>query len=209
MLIVMISRSRSWTSSVIAGLAVGEGHRLAADWKVPPLRPPHVVLGHEDASEVRMPPEGDPEKVIDLALLRLRRREKLNTGIDLRQAVAGVGEHRFDPDTLDPVAVDQLVVDAEARFGGQVVGGVEAGEEVVALARLLLQPAQHLKHASGVDDQRRLAAVEGGGEDGAGAVTIDFSPDQLESGSVRQGSAPRSRAGLRPSAAPPRRPWLP
>src|SRR5262249_50288960 len=64
------------------------------------------------------------------------------------------------------------------------------GEEAVALARLLLQPAEHVEYPGGVDDQRRLPAVEGGGEDGPGAVALGFPPDQLQSGGGRRGKAP-------------------
>src|SRR5215204_683396 len=50
-------------------LVVGEQHRLAADREVAALRVALVVLGHEDAAEVRMALELHPEHVVDLSLL--------------------------------------------------------------------------------------------------------------------------------------------
>ena len=67
-------------------------------------------------------------------------------------------------------------MDAEAGFGRQVVGGVKAGEEGVALAGRVAQPAQHGEDLLGVDDQRRLVAVEAGVEDGAGVVAARSPP---------------------------------
>src|SRR5689334_20469395 len=120
----MISRSRSGASSisvlsptsawrsVIAAFGVGEGDRLAADREVAPLRPADVVVGHQDPGQVRVAAEDDAEEVEDFALLRVGGGEELDAGVDLRQLLAAwVGQHRFDPDPLDPVAVDQLVVD--------------------------------------------------------------------------------------------------
>src|SRR3954452_3971560 len=111
MLIVMISRSRSGApsysakvdsggvssrsalipvsasrfGSVIPRLAVGEGDGLPANWEVTPLGPPHVVLRHQDPSQVRMPSEHDPEEVEYFPLLGLRRGEQLDAAVDLRQ----------------------------------------------------------------------------------------------------------------------------
>ena len=45
---------------------------------------------------------------------------------------AGVVEQRLHVQALDALHVEQLVVDAEARRGRQVVAAVQAGEEVVA-----------------------------------------------------------------------------
>src|ERR1700709_254089 len=172
--------------SAITALVVGEGDGLAADREVAPLRPADVVVGQQDPGQVRMAAEDDPEEVVDLALLEVGGGEQLDAGVDGGECVLGrrVGQHRFDPDALHPVAVEELVVDGEARVGGEVVDAVQAGEEAVAVAGLLAQPAQHLEDLLGVGDQRRLATVEGGGEDGAGVVTLDFPPDQLQSRGV-------------------------
>jgi hypothetical protein len=56
-------------------LVVGEGDRLAADWEVAPLRPSDVVIGQQDPGQVGMPTKDDPEKVKDLALLKLSSRK--------------------------------------------------------------------------------------------------------------------------------------
>src|SRR3954452_4459407 len=68
---VLIPISASRFGSVIAGLAVGEGDRLAADREVAPLRPADVVLGQEDPGQVRVVAEDDAEEVEDFALLGL------------------------------------------------------------------------------------------------------------------------------------------
>src|SRR6476620_11741374 len=95
-----------------------------------------------------------------------------------------VFEHRFYADALDAVAVDQLVVDRKSGLSWEVVRRVEGGEEVVAVAGLVLEPGEHFEDAGWVGDQRRLGAVERGGEDGSGVLAVDFTPDQLESGGV-------------------------
>ena len=97
-----------------------------------------------------MAAEDDPEEVEDFALLEVGGGEELDAGVDLRQLLprvagspaAGSASSRFDPEPLDPVAVEQLVVDGEAGLGRQVVGGVQAGEEAVALAGRVAQPAR-------------------------------------------------------------------
>ena len=132
------------TCSVIAPLRVGEGDRLAADREVAPLRPADVVVGQQDPGQVRVAAEDDAEEVEDFALLGLGGGEELDAGVDLRQLLAAPGSASIalTRTRSTPVAVDQLVVDCEARLGRQVVRRVEAGEEVVALAGLLLQPAR-------------------------------------------------------------------
>jgi hypothetical protein len=71
-------------------------------------------------------------------------------------------KHRFYAQPLDPIPVEQLVVDGEARLGRKVIGGVQAGEEAVALAWGVVQPAQHGEDLGGVDYQCRLTSVEAG-----------------------------------------------
>src|SRR5262245_61948606 len=113
--ITSLVRSRSW--SAILALVVGEGDRLAADREVAPLRPADVVLGQQDAGQVGVAAEGDPEEVVGLPLLEVRGREELDAGVDLRQlAVAGVAQHGFHPQPLAAVAVEKLVMDAEPRL---------------------------------------------------------------------------------------------
>ena len=86
--------------------------------------------------------------------------KELDAGVDLRQPVAvGVRQRRLDAQALDARHVEQLVVDAESRLAGQVVGGVEAGQERVLLARRVAQPAEHVEDALGVDDQGRLVVL--------------------------------------------------
>ena len=83
-----------------------------------------------------MAAEAHAEHVVDLALLELGGREQLDAGVDLRQLrLARVGEQRLHVQALDALHVEQLVVDAEARLGRQVVGAVQAGEEAVAPGR--------------------------------------------------------------------------
>jgi hypothetical protein len=53
---------------------VGEEDRLAAEWKVPPLRVAFVVLRHQYPPQVGVTFELDAEHVIDLALLMVGRR---------------------------------------------------------------------------------------------------------------------------------------
>src|ERR1700709_416736 len=101
--------------SAITALVVGEGDGLAADREVAPLRPADVVVGQQDPGQVGVADEDDPQEVEGFARLEVGGGEELDAGVDLRQRVARrVGQHRFDPDALDPVAVEQLVVDAEA-----------------------------------------------------------------------------------------------
>src|SRR6476659_5530703 len=179
------------TFSAIGPLVIGERHWLAADREISPQWPADVVVGQQDPGQIWVPPEHDPEEVVGLALLELGRREQLYAGVDLGQRiVARIGQHRLDPQPLHAVAIQQLVVDAEARLGWQVVRCVQAGEEAVALARRVAQPGEHGEDLRRVDDQRRLAAVEAGVEHRAGVVLLDLPPDQLQSGGVRHGSAP-------------------
>src|ERR1700741_602318 len=100
-------------------------------------------------------------------------------------------------------------MDCEARRSWQVVGGVEAGEEGVFLARRVAEPGEDGEDLDGVDDQRWLTAVEAGVEHGARVILLDLPPDQLQSGGIRHGSAsvlphtPRSPLGLVPCAGRP------
>ena len=70
-------------------------------------------------------------------------------------------------------------MDSEAGLSRQVVDGMEAGEEAVALARCVAQPLQHGEDLRRVDDQRGLAAVEAGVQHRTGVVSLDLAPDQL------------------------------
>src|ERR1700709_2041935 len=120
--------TRSWLNppsavrSAITALVVGEGDGLAADREVAPLRPADVVVGQQDPGQVRMGAEDDPEEVVALALLEVGGGEQLDAGVDGGECVLGrrVGQHRFDPAALHPVAVEELVVDGETagRGGG-------------------------------------------------------------------------------------------
>jgi hypothetical protein len=62
---------------------------------------------------------------------------------------------------------------------------VQAGEEAVLLAGRVAQPAQHLKHLPGVDDQHRLPVLEAGRRHGPRVLLRDFSADQLQARRVR------------------------
>src|SRR5262249_51611457 len=126
--------------------------------------------------------------------------EEAYAGVDLGQgAVARQLQHRFDAEALAARAIQQLVVDAEARLRRQVVGGMEAGEEAIFLPRGFAEPAEHGEDLPWVDEHGRLPAVEGRVEDGPGVLLIDLPTDQLQSGGVRHGPAP----------SPPRRPGPP
>ena len=79
-------------------LVVGEGHGLAADREVAPLRPADVVLGQQDPGQVGVAAEDDPEEVVDLALLELGGGEQLDAGVDLaaaRRSARDPAQHRF------------------------------------------------------------------------------------------------------------------
>ena len=123
----------------------GEDDGLAADREVAALRPADVVLGHQDPAQVRVAAEHDPEEVEGLALLEVGGREELDAGVDLRQRVArpGSASIALTRRRSTAVAVQQLVVDAEARLGRQVVGDVQAGEEAVALAGVSRSQVEH------------------------------------------------------------------
>src|SRR6185436_6152986 len=188
---VITSVVRSSTSSVISPLVVGEGDGLAADGEVAPLRPADVVLGQEDAGQVGVAAEDDAEEVEGFALLELGGGEQLDAGVDLWERVlTWIGEKRLDTQALDSVAVEELVVDREARLSRKVVGRVQAGEEAVALARGVAQPAEHGEHVRGGDREACAPLLEATIEHCPGMVLLDLPPDQLESGSVRHRSAP-------------------
>src|SRR5262245_14517861 len=177
--------------SPLSPLVVGERHAPDADLEATALWPTHVVVREQDPPKVRVTLEDDPEEVEHFALLELRGREEPDAGVDLRQgAFARVRQQRLHPDPLDPVAVEKLVVDGEARLGRQVIGSVEAGEEAVALPGCLAQPAEHGEHVRGVDREHRPLLGEAGVDHGAGVRGLDLPPDQLQSGGVRHRSAP-------------------
>src|SRR6187431_2609356 len=69
------------SASAIVALVVCERDGLAADREVPALRPAHVVVGQQDAPQIGMAPEDDPEEVEGFALLELSRRKKLYAGV--------------------------------------------------------------------------------------------------------------------------------
>src|SRR6187200_3530550 len=68
-LTVITSLVRSTVPSVIVLFRVGERHRLAANWEIPSLRPAHVVVGHQDPCQIRVPPEHNPEEIEHFPLL--------------------------------------------------------------------------------------------------------------------------------------------
>ena len=150
-----VARSIAVRSAIVA-LVVGEGDRLAADREVAPLRPADVVLGQQDPASGRggrgrrCRRSRRPRAPGTRRSGRARRRSRARAALTRRPSARGIGEQRFDAEPLDPVAVEQLVVDAEARLGRQVVGGVQAGEEAVALAR-----ARRAASASTCEDLRR------------------------------------------------------
>src|SRR4051812_40502995 len=117
-----------------------------------------------------MAAEEDAEEVVGLALLEFGGGEELNAGVDLWQRGSGgaaltgrrIPQQRLDSEPLHAVAAEQFVVDAEAGLRGQVVGGVEAGEEAVLLSRRVAQPAEHSEDLLGIDEQGRLLVVEAG-----------------------------------------------
>jgi hypothetical protein len=71
-------------------------------------------------------------------------------------------------------------VDAESRLAGQVVGGVQAREEAVLLARGVAQPAEDVEDVLRVDDERRLVVLAGRAENRAREVRVELLRDQLE-----------------------------
>src|SRR5689334_8287659 len=100
------SVARPACSSAIVAFVEGVGDGLAADREVAALRPADVVVGQQDPGQLRVAAELDPEEVEGFALLEVGGREELDAGVDRRQrALAGVVQHRFHPDPLDPVAV--------------------------------------------------------------------------------------------------------
>src|SRR4051794_35625227 len=89
MLIVISSSVRSWTSSAISALVVGEGDGLPADREVTPLRPADVVVGKQDPGQVGVASEENPEEVEGLALLEVGGGEQLDARVDFRQRRPG------------------------------------------------------------------------------------------------------------------------
>src|SRR3954447_4429566 len=73
----------------------------------------------------------------------------------------------LDPDALDPVAVEQLVVDGKPRLRRQVVRRVQAGEEPVALAGGVAEPGEHCQQVAGIDREACAAVLEAAVEDRA------------------------------------------
>src|SRR5688572_2284204 len=116
--VIDCSRSRygtaspGWRSLIPARvlvLVVREQHRLAADREVTPLRVALVVLGHEDAAQVRMAVEDDAEHVVDLAFLEVRAGIDVDDGRKARLVASDSGLH-VEP--LGPAHREQLVVHA-------------------------------------------------------------------------------------------------
>jgi len=98
--------------------------------------------------------------------------------------ITRVGEHRFHPQPLATVEVEQLVVDAEARLGREVVHAVDAREEPVLLPRRVAQPTEHVQDPLRVDDQAALAVLVIGAEDRSLGRPVQLLRDQLEPGRV-------------------------
>jgi hypothetical protein len=69
-------------------LVVSKDHRLASDGEVAPLRPADVVLREQDAPQVGMAAEDDPEEVVDLPLLKLGGGEEGDAAVYFRKPVA-------------------------------------------------------------------------------------------------------------------------
>src|SRR4051794_2009071 len=179
---------------------MGEEDRLTADREVTALGPADVVLGHQDPPQVRMAAEDDPEEVVGLALLELRCRIEGDAGIELgkvldlegaiRTAGGGVGKQRLDVQALHALAAEELVVDGEARGRREVVGGVDAGKEAVALVGGLTEPGERVQDALRVDDQRRAVVLDRGLDDRSLPPLLDRLSDELKSWSVRHPRAP-------------------
>src|SRR5581483_5883888 len=90
-----------------------ELHGDAPDRVVLAQRVPFPVVGHEDARQIGMALEDDPEQVVDLALHRLGPREQLEEGRQCRLPLRDLGPH------ADPLAflhVEEVDDDLEA-FG--------------------------------------------------------------------------------------------
>src|SRR5918997_538735 len=164
------SRSRYGTStgsnSVIPArvLALVEGveNGLAADGEVAALGKALVVLGHEDASHVRVALEHHPEHVVDLALLVVGRREQVD---DRGQARVVHAQPGLDVQTVGALHREQLVVHAEPRLVREVVAAVHAHQHGPGLVVLAAQVTERVAHRRRRHLQRGFAAEEDGARD--------------------------------------------
>src|SRR5919106_51894 len=178
------SRSRYGTrvGSVIPARVVvlveREEDGLAAHREVAPLGEALVVLGHQDAAEVRVSLEDHPEHVVDLALLEVRRWIEVDHAAEARLVDA---ETRLHVQAVGSLHREQLVVHAEARLLGQVVTAMEAHEERPGLVVGVAQISERVVDRSGRYLEGRLPAVEGGARHGVGGHAVAHAlRDQLE-----------------------------
>jgi hypothetical protein len=88
-------------------------------------------------------------------------------------------------EALHPLAAEQLVVNGEARRGGQVVGGVHAGEEAIALVARVAKPGEGVQDTVGVDHQGRAVMLDRRLDDRPLPPLVDSLGDQLQPGGVR------------------------
>src|SRR3954454_4925709 len=130
---IVTERSRSRYGTPVGSMSViparvlvlveGEQDGLAAHREVAPLRVAGVVLRHQDAAHVRVAVEDDAEHVVDLALLVVGGGEEVD---HRRQARLVAAQARPHVEAVAALHRDQLVVDAEAGLGRQIVDAVQA-----------------------------------------------------------------------------------
>src|SRR6516165_864238 len=185
----------------VLGLVVCEGHGLAAEREIAPLRVALVILGQQDPAQVGMAAEDHAEHVVDLALLVVGGGP---AGV-LRRAWGDRRDHRLarrhaqlHRDAIDLLHVQQLIQDAQARLLWVVVHAVHARQERVALGA---QVREHGPDARRVDDERRALTEVGGVEDGVAELLAN----QLQPGGIRhRGGPPLCRPRRSARASPPR-----
>jgi hypothetical protein len=141
-----------------------------------------VVVGHEDAPQIRVPPEGDAEEVVDLALQPVGGVPERHHGVDLQRIHREQALHPQRPPVRDgPELIDHLDRLPSAIIHGRhvlqqivPVGGIvpEPGEDLDVAGRVhvddVLVPGVHLVVADGVAE----ALEERGHARGPGAGSV-------------------------------------
>src|SRR6185312_820129 len=126
------------------------------------------IFRQQQALQIRMIPEANPEKVEDLALVPVRRAPDGNHGIEL---ALGLGDSALQTHAQFPAQRMKMIDHFESRIGGIPVDGRDRTETNELL--LVFKKAANVHDRGGINQNRKLAALGVAAGDGGRMILVE------------------------------------